>query len=71
MKGKAMQAKEKTKIFKIPVYWTMTAIMEIEADDLDQAIQKAQDAPLPDGSYVSDSFQTAADEMEHKEGEPA
>lgn len=44
--------------FKIPVSWTMVADMIIEADDLDDAIEKAQEAPLPtDGEYCDSSFE--------------
>jgi hypothetical protein len=59
------------RIFNIPVYWAESAIMEIRAKTLDAAVQKANDADLPDGRYVPDSFRTAVDEMDDTEGQPA
>ena len=47
------------KIFKIPVNFLMSQDIKVEADSLDQAIDKAQDiwCALPmDGEYIEDSF---------------
>ena len=41
--------------YKIPVSWTMVADMEIEADSLDEAIEKAEEANLPDDAEYCDS----------------
>ena len=44
--------------FQIPVVWTMSGVMEIEATDLDDAVAKASEAPLPDdASYLEGSFE--------------
>lgn len=46
------------KTYKIPVVWTVSAVMEIEATDLDDAVAKASEAPLPDdASYLEGSFE--------------
>lgn len=45
------------KTFRIPCNWTMYGLMEVEADNLEEAIQMAYDATnLPDGDYLTDSF---------------
>lgn len=50
------------KTYKIPMVWQMYGYVEIEADSLDEAIQQAQDAPLPEnGSYVEGSFDVDGD----------
>lgn len=43
--------------FIIPVSWTMIADMEVEADDLEDAVSKAEEAPLPEGEYCDGSFE--------------
>jgi len=44
-------------VYKIPVYWTMCDTMEVEAESLKEALDKAIDVlPLPDGIYVDGSF---------------
>lgn len=46
------------KTYKVPVSWTVTATMEIEAESLVQAKLIAADASLPtDADYLEDSFQ--------------
>lgn len=43
--------------YRIPVEWLMVADIEIEADNLDAAIELAQQAPIPnDGQWLEDSF---------------
>lgn len=47
--------------FKIPVSWEMCGIIEIEADTLKEAIERAKEnedaLPLPDdGEYIDASF---------------
>ena len=45
------------KTYKIPVSWTVTATMEIDAESLEDAILKAEDASLPtDPDYLDGSF---------------
>ena len=43
-------------IFKIEVSWTMTDLLEVEADSKEKAVEIAQNGPLPNGSYLDDSF---------------
>lgn len=46
------------KTYKIPVSWSVMATMEIEADSLAEAIEKADDASLPtDPDYMEGSFE--------------
>ena len=44
------------KKYLVPVTWLVYADIIIEAEDEQQAIQLAYEAPLPKGEYVSDSF---------------
>jgi hypothetical protein len=45
------------KTYKVPVVWQMYGYVEVEAESLSKAIDKAYDAPLPDnGDYVEGSF---------------
>ena len=45
--------------FKIPVVYTMLGTVEVEAENLDEAIQKAIEGSLPeDAEYLSDSMTT-------------
>lgn len=44
-------------LYKIPCTWTEYGVMEIEAENLGEAIQMAYDRQaLPEGSYVEGSF---------------
>jgi len=44
--------------YKIPVVWSMIGQHEIEADSLQEAIELAEDLPLPkDGDYLEGSFE--------------
>ena len=46
------------KTYKIPVVWSMIGYVEVEADSMSEAINKAVDAPLPvDGDYIEGSFE--------------
>jgi uncharacterized protein YqgV (UPF0045/DUF77 family) len=48
----------KMKTYKIPVSWSVMATMEIEADSLAEAIEKADEASLPtDPEYMDGSFE--------------
>lgn len=46
------------KTYTLPVYWEMSGEIEVKAESLKEAIQKAADTaiPLPQGRYVQDSF---------------
>ena len=50
---------EKTKTYRIPVSWQMYGHIAVEAENLEEAIEQAEDTntPLPEGSYVQDSFE--------------
>ena len=50
---------EKTKTYRIPVSWQMYGHITVEAENLEEAIEQAEDTntPLPEGSYVQDSFE--------------
>lgn len=45
--------------FRIPVSWSVSATMTIEADNLEDACTKAwdEDLPLADSDYVDNSFE--------------
>ena len=46
------------KTYKIGVVWQMYGHVEVEANSLAEAINEAQDAPLPDnGEYIEGSFE--------------
>lgn len=46
------------KTFKIPCTWQMYGFYHIEAEDIKEALQKAEDANLPtDSSYIECSFE--------------
>lgn len=50
------------KKFKVAVQWMMTATIEVEAEDIEDAIDIAADADLPAGEFLEDSFEVC-DEM--------
>lgn len=55
------------KTFRVPVEWTMTGYMYIEAKDKDEAQAKAymEDLPLPpEAEYLDDSFEVWDDMIE-------
>jgi len=46
------------KTYKIPVVWAMSAIVEMQAESLEEAILMAEDAPVPEnGTYMECSFE--------------
>ena len=51
--------------YKIPSVWQMYGVMEIQAENLDEAIEKAHDAALPDGDYLQDSFEVDEASLEY------
>ena len=53
------------KTWKVPVSWTVTAVAEIEADTLAEAIDIAkfnEDVPLPEENYYLDESWEVDDE---------
>lgn len=57
-------------IYKIPVSWTVMATMEVEAESLEDAIEKADDLPLPtDTDYLEGSFQVDRYMLDPEESE--
>lgn len=58
---------KKKKVFKVPVQFTLCATMEIEAENIEKAVQIAEDGNLPpfeDCSYLEGSFQVFEEEIE-------
>jgi len=58
-------------IFTIPCSWQMYGSVEIEADDLDEAVELAysNECSLPDnGSYVDASFEVDHESVEDERG---
>ena len=49
------------KTYKIPCYWRVYGFYEIEANNLEQAMQIAEDSNLPDGEYIEGSFEIDLD----------
>ena len=45
-------------VYTIDCYWTMYARVQIEANSDQESEKKAQEADLPQGDYVQDSFET-------------
>jgi len=58
---------EPMKTYRIPVVWTMTGIVEVQAKDLASAIEIAHDSELPKGSYLDDSFSIDSEDIEEVE----
>lgn len=52
--------------FSIPVIWTMTGYVRVQAENLEDAIDATMEAPLPlDGDYLEDSFEIDYSEISH------
>lgn len=53
----------KKKTYKIPVEWTVVATLEIQAEDMDEALEIAKDHMLPEGEqeYMDGSYRVLAD----------
>ena len=46
------------KTYTIPCVWTVTAHVEVEAENLSEALIEAENAPLPaDATYLEGSFE--------------
>lgn len=55
--------------YKIPVTWTVCGLLEVEAEDLDAAIERVRDNPddfeLPGHhDYVDGSFEVTSDDRQ-------
>lgn len=48
--------------YKIPVSWSMIGTMTIKAKSLKEAVALAEEAPLPEGTYVDDSFRVETED---------
>lgn len=54
--------------FKIPVSYEMYGHVTVEADSLEDAIDKVEEGPLPtDADYVAGSFQVDRDAIDETE----
>ena len=50
------------KTYTIPCTWSVVGTITVQADNLQDAITEAEDAPLPeDSEYLEDSFQIEHD----------
>ncbi|WP_067923778.1 hypothetical protein [Alicyclobacillus shizuokensis] len=59
-----------TKTYRLPVSWTMSGVVKVEAECLEEAVLKAYKwSALPDGEYVPDSFIVHCGEDEDDEEE--
>lgn len=58
--------KKTMKTYDIPCFWQMAGNLRIEADSLEDAIAQAEedDMPLPEGGYVTASFQVDHEGLE-------
>lgn len=58
--------------YRVSVEWVMVADVIIEADSDDEAMDEAREAKMPEGSYVSGSWEVrGAEEIkEEKEKQP-
>jgi len=52
------------KKYNIPVTWIMSDTIVVEANSLEEAIDKADSIPLPVGEYMNDSFRIDAHNIE-------
>jgi len=51
--------------YRIPCVWQCYGVVEIEASSMEDAIEKAKDAPLPNGDYIDDSFEVDIESLEY------
>ena len=52
------------KTYKIPVVWQCWGLVEVKAENIEDAKDMAMDAPLPNGEYVCDSCEIDEDGIE-------
>lgn len=55
------------KLYSIPVTWRMGADILVNAVSLEEAINLALEVDLPEGEYLSDSFEIDYDEITNQE----
>tara|TARA_B100000809_G_C15009694_1_gene484516 strand:+ start:576 stop:749 length:174 start_codon:yes stop_codon:yes gene_type:complete len=49
--------------YRIRTYWSVTAMVDVEGDSLEDAIEKLDDMGLPPNtSYVEDSFESVEED---------
>jgi len=53
------------KLYKIPVEWACFGVVEIEANNIEEAIKMADDenVPLPEGDYIDSSWKVNDDKV--------
>ncbi len=54
----------KKKIFIVPITWRLTANLEIEAKDKDEAVKKAYEKIPASGEYVDDSLHVIQEDIQ-------
>ena len=66
MDNNSINNNKDTKTYTIPVYWEMYGYYHIQANSLEEAIEKANlpEIPLPNGTYTMDSFHVDEDAIE-------
>jgi hypothetical protein len=52
------------KKYSIPVTWMMSNTITVEANSLEEAVEKVDRLPLPEGEYINDSFRVEAHHIE-------
>lgn len=58
--------KAEPKVWQVPVTWQMQGVLEIEADSLEEACDKAYNSGLPDdGNYIDASFEVDDEDLEY------
>lgn len=58
--------KAEPKVWQVPVTWQMQGVLEIEADSLEEACDKAYNSGLPDdGDYIDASFEVDDEDLEY------
>ena len=46
------------KLYRIPVEWAVTGVVLVEAENLEQALLEAEDAPLPEAEdFIEGTFE--------------
>ena len=60
------------KEYKVPVEWSVYAVLDVEADSLEEAVEMVKndtdkngnEFALPDGDYIDGSFKLGCDDIE-------
>lgn len=55
------------KEYEIPVTWEVWGTVKVKAESLKEANEKAIEAPLPDGEYITDSFKIDKESNQYQE----